>query len=860
MKTLPLLLLSLLLFDFTTSVKAQTACSDTARRNILFINRDTAFVAIKAIPAKNEKRLILGYLADTRNSPSMPQPVIALADRQNNIAWSKCLPINSNPSGFVFRDAVEAPNGAFYIAATAFSRSSFELLLFQFNDQGILLTSGKIDFTVPNKEVTKIHLASTAANDLIVLAIHDENIVSSLPYYWFTLLKYNSAGNVSWSTSFKSPNPYKPSGITAQSGSVYFHAEYWVLTTGPSIPGHYYAQHLMKFSEASGNLLTSKTYFYMPPNPLPPGYGTANGDVKEPSFFSPDKETFISFSSDWSGGTIGNQNISSFDSLLNLRSSMLIQSFASRYVLTHAFVDANAQVVISAINSIDNRQGLLLRLDKDLQVLEQKSISHNSPISSGKGAIPFLQKNRMLLFRNEMEASNQSVEVVDMPFFFNDTLLCTGTNIQEFNSRPSPHVQGTAIFQFQKNNSAIASHINISIAEANVKSSLTCLAIQKKMLDCGPDLSICTGDSITIKANKGFANYEWPITYRQSQQTDSIITVFPLKDTFYISVATTTNGCKLIDTVFVNVKNPANISLGGDTSICSGDSLLLQVNGSFTSYQWNTGSTQTSIFAHQQGQYSVRALNVNGCYSSDTMQLIKVYDTPVFQIQSAHILCINQTDSLDGGNYQSHLWQDGSTSRYKAIRASGLYSVTITDQNGCKATASHQVDSLVRPPSNFLGNDTSICNYQSIQLSTGLNSFEEYLWSTGSNTNNIIVEQPGLYSLQVTDRYQCIGSDSIIIQPKICDNSIFFPTAFTPDGNGINDIYKPIIEGGLTVYQLRIFNRWGQEVFTTDKHFLGWNGFSKNNAQPPGTYTWYCSYQFKNEPVQQRKGTVALLR
>jgi hypothetical protein len=94
-------------------------------------------------------------------------------------------------------------------------------------------------------------------------------------------------------------------------------------------------------------------------------------------------------------------------------------------------------------------------------------------------------------------------------------------------------------------------------------------------------------------------------------------------------------------------------------------------------------------------------------------------------------------------------------------------------------------------------------------------SFQQYTWNNGATGSSLTVTRPGTYWLQVKDNDNCVGRDSIVVYPKECLKGIYVPTAFTPDGNGRNDYFKPFIGGVVKQYQFTIYNRWGQVVFTT---------------------------------------------
>jgi gliding motility-associated-like protein len=138
--------------------------------------------------------------------------------------------------------------------------------------------------------------------------------------------------------------------------------------------------------------------------------------------------------------------------------------------------------------------------------------------------------------------------------------------------------------------------------------------------------------------------------------------------------------------------------------------------------------------------------------------------------------------------------------------------------------------------------------------------FEKYLWSTGASTASIRVVNPGLYWLEVTDVTGCTGRENVWVSTKSCMNAVYIPTAFTPNNDGKNDIFKPMIDGKLLQYNLKIYDRWGQLIMQTMDPGKGWNGTYKGEKYNSGVFVWTCTYQLAGEDAKTEKGTVTLIR
>jgi gliding motility-associated-like protein len=141
-----------------------------------------------------------------------------------------------------------------------------------------------------------------------------------------------------------------------------------------------------------------------------------------------------------------------------------------------------------------------------------------------------------------------------------------------------------------------------------------------------------------------------------------------------------------------------------------------------------------------------------------------------------------------------------------------------------------------------------------------LNVYNSYLWNTTSSTSSITVTQPGIYWLQVTNNDHCTGRDSILVNPKDCMKGFYIPTAFTPNNDGNNDIFMPLLFGNVKQYRFTIYNRWGEKVFETRQPAKGWDGMTGGTKQDTHVFVWSCTYQFEGEEVKEEKGTVVLIR
>jgi gliding motility-associated-like protein len=149
-----------------------------------------------------------------------------------------------------------------------------------------------------------------------------------------------------------------------------------------------------------------------------------------------------------------------------------------------------------------------------------------------------------------------------------------------------------------------------------------------------------------------------------------------------------------------------------------------------------------------------------------------------------------------------------------------------------------------------------ICGLSSIIISTD-SFYRDFLWNDNSTNQTLQVSKAGIYWVEVTDSNHCKGRDSIDILSCL---TFAAPNAFTPNGDGINDVFKPTLYGPVLQYTLTIYNRWGQMIFKSRDPGKGWDGTMSGVPQPDDTYVWNCLFQLMGNKPDDKSGTVILIR
>ena len=305
------------------------------------------------------------------------------------------------------------------------------------------------------------------------------------------------------------------------------------------------------------------------------------------------------------------------------------------------------------------------------------------------------------------------------------------------------------------------------------------------------------------------------------------------------------------------------IDLGNDTTLCVGlDPYVLNAGSGYASYLWSDGTTDSTIDITTDGDYWVLVTNAFGCAAGDTLT-VDVLDAPVMDLPDTIYFCQGSSEDVDAGaGFTSYDWSTGATSESITITAPGNYICTVTNANGCSLSDTVVVPYLYPNPVVDLGEDTVICWEDIINLDAE-NAGAAYAWQDGSTDETFTVTGPGQFTVTVTDVNNCSSTDAIVVSQG-CSQDIYIPNAFSPNGDGMNDEYN-VIEFNNTIinYEMQIFNRWGELVFSTDDFSIGWNGTYRGKDAEMATYVRVITYDLPvNGSLQQviLKGNVTLIR
>ena len=327
-------------------------------------------------------------------------------------------------------------------------------------------------------------------------------------------------------------------------------------------------------------------------------------------------------------------------------------------------------------------------------------------------------------------------------------------------------------------------------------------------LELGPDSTICIGQSVLMltQTNAETDTFKWN-RIRPFLDYDTAKTpIFSPIDTLNYSVVAKWGLCNRTDNITINVKRKPVPDAGIDTTVCY------------------------KTIAYLKGSASNLSGSVNYAWAPSTL-------------------------AVPNNTANAIAYPD--TTRY--------FYLTVTDNYGCNFTVVDSVKITMRDQVNaFAGNYTIDMFNKPHQLeATGVVGF---VWTPAAPLNNTFIRMPfaklthdQYFEVKVTDDIGCSAIDGVFIRALV-GPTYYLPNAFSPNGDGLNELFTPIPSGIRTTDYFRIFDRYGTLMFQTQEWLKGWNGKFNNQPALAGTYVWIIKGVDVNGSIVEQKGTVILIR
>lgn len=299
-------------------------------------------------------------------------------------------------------------------------------------------------------------------------------------------------------------------------------------------------------------------------------------------------------------------------------------------------------------------------------------------------------------------------------------------------------------------------------------------------------------------------------------------------------------------------------------------------------FAWSNGTPVSLNTNLGPGNYLVTVTDANGCFTilnetfvapwpiSIDVLWIDSASCPEYSDGAIHVSAIGGTPgsnipyeySIDGTNFQS--------SEFFLDLPSGVYDILIRDSEGCTKDTTVTIGEPLKPTLTILPQDSMIDLGESITLVSTVSIYSGadinfYTWSpiSGLNCSDCasVIATPYKqteYNLTLNYLANCTVNETVTVMVGNGED-FFIPTAFTPNGDGNNDVFT-VYGTGLAKVNLKIFNRWGEKVYDSNNQWSGWDGTYKGALQNPGVYTYHIDAVYLNGKERERKGTITLVR
>jgi gliding motility-associated-like protein len=354
----------------------------------------------------------------------------------------------------------------------------------------------------------------------------------------------------------------------------------------------------------------------------------------------------------------------------------------------------------------------------------------------------------------------------------------------------------------------------------------------------------------------------------------------------------TTEQCQTTATVQVVVPPEIDLGAPSDTAYCDAPAITLTATGSGLQYTWytsggiaiGTGATIT-LQPQTETTYIIEGVDSYGCEVQTTVTL-----TPTFfdyTPSGGDVLCTGETTVLsimngDPDQFLTYLWSPiggivGPVDQSSVVvmpEVSTTFSVVITNAElGCTATETFDVQVSVFDPGDLVitVSEDTITLGESYVLSTNQDPSLYYFWD-GPGIENpnlpVVIGTPtasGVYSyaVTVTNFEGCdlsgVITSLVVLNPLCSDEDIFIPDAFSPNNDGHNDVL--LVYGNfISAMELRIYNRWGEEVFVSTDQSIGWDGTFEGKEVHPDVFGYYLRVECPPDKRYFTKGNITLFK
>ena len=422
--------------------------------------------------------------------------------------------------------------------------------------------------------------------------------------------------------------------------------------------------------------------------------------------------------------------------------------------------------------------------------------------------------NTLVILANEVSSTlsiyqvNTCAEVSGAPITSNDLTICPSQSTQLvvtntanvsyqwlLNGSQITNANGSTFSANQAGNYSVRVS-NSTLGCIDTTSIITVSSLAAPSVSAGSDQTVCGGVNVTLTAS-GADNYIWnngantAVINLQTGTSSS-------NSTFLVTGTDSITGCSSIDTVQVIVNALPDVDAGSDFTVCSNEEITLFATGALT-YTWTQNVIDgQSFLLNQTTTFTVTGVNANGCSNSDQIT-VSVNQTPLVNAGNDITICQNEAPVTLFYNVNQAIsaasWNTGETTQSIQVDSASSYIITVTNINNC--SSSDTVTVTINPITLIdIENNQVVCS-NNLPLSLNVDATGNqlsFLWSTGQTTQQINVEETGIYSVIVINEFNCESTSEVSVQvipaPNVnAGNDITvceydFPVTLNATGNG----------------------------------------------------------------------------
>ncbi len=411
-----------------------------------------------------------------------------------------------------------------------------------------------------------------------------------------------------------------------------------------------------------------------------------------------------------------------------------------------------------------------------------------------------------------------------------------------------------------------------------------------------PDVQIsgkntaCTDLASEFKASFPSSNditfYKWQISNGYTAGTDKLNYKFVNTGVYKITlIAGSNQQCFDTATLDLQVLQSPKVQTSNDATICREKSIGLQATGAIT-YAWYpveglscTNCPNPIARPYTSTQYVAKGTAANGCYHFDTVS-VSVKQPFKISASKSDSLCLGKSMQLTVSGANSYTWSPAvglsnplSATPVASPSISTTYRVIGSD-NQCFTDTAYVRIGVGKIPSIELGSDQNLNTGAPFKIKPAVTNgpIKSWSWTPATDLSCVDCAEPVAapgnnitYTATAVTTYGCIAKDTISFK-VFCENSqVFVPNAFTPDGDGINDILMVRARGVSKVRYFRIFNRWGEMVFERynfqpNDQANAWDGKYKGQESGPAVYVYMLEVECSNGTPFTYKGNITLVK